>query len=194
MDVLAALLHELEVPDQALSLLVAHARGVLHSADRLGLVAERDLDAILSRHTADSLLPALVRRPASGEQWLDAGSGAGFPGLVLAIAFSEARFLLVEPQQRRMGFLELSILNLGLGNVSVTRERLQRIPPGSADVVVARALEDPSETFPLLKSIARSAVLISAGPGTPKPEGTEVFDVRRPFVDSPGLVFMMTSA
>src|ERR1041385_3963320 len=98
--VIAGLLHELEVPDRALSGIVAHARGVARDADRLGLVAERQVEPGLAPHSADSLLFSLARRPAAGEAWLDAGSGAGFPGLVLAIAFPDVGFRLLERQAR----------------------------------------------------------------------------------------------
>lgn len=191
--VVASLLHELAVPDQALSLIDAHARTVAADADRLGLVSERTPDEILLRHSADSLLVAIARRPRAGDLWLDAGSGAGFPGLVLACAFPDTAFTLLEPQQRRAGFLELQVLNLGLGNVEVTRKRLQEIPAGTADVVTARALERPVEMFSLLTAPLRpgGVALVSAGPGTIRPEGAREIDVSRPSVDSPGLVFMM---
>ncbi|HJT37251.1 MAG TPA: hypothetical protein VJ818_02400 [Actinomycetota bacterium] len=60
---LASLLRELALPLNLLSVLLAHAAAVVADADRLGLVSERTLDAVVGRHTADSLLFALVRRP-----------------------------------------------------------------------------------------------------------------------------------
>ena len=60
---LSALLRELTLPQNLLSLLLAHASAVVADADRLGLVSERTLEAVIARHTADSLLFALVRRP-----------------------------------------------------------------------------------------------------------------------------------
>jgi 16S rRNA (guanine527-N7)-methyltransferase len=191
--VLAGLVGELGLPVGVLSLVLAHANAVLRDADRLGLVAERDLDAILRRHSADSLLFALARRPQGGEVWLDAGSGAGFPGMVLACAFPEARFVLVEPQQRRAGFLELVALNLGLTNVEVIRRRINSIAPDSADVITARALERPEETIPQLAGIAGPGglVLVAATRDTAVPAGATLLDVARPDVDSPGQVLMM---
>jgi 16S rRNA (guanine527-N7)-methyltransferase len=214
--VVAGLLHELAVPDAALSLIVAHARAVARDADRLGLVAERGLEAILLRHSADSLLFALARRPAPGEEWMDVGSGAGFPGFVLAAAFPETRFLLVEPQQRRAGFLELEALNIGCANATVVRERVERLPSESADVVTARALENPGTTIPELRRLLRddgaSLVAIGVDAATPAvpaaapkggatwapvsgdgpaPVAAEVVDVKRHDVDSPGRVLMI---
>jgi 16S rRNA (guanine527-N7)-methyltransferase len=191
--VVAGLLHELEVPDTALSLIVAHGRAVLRHADRLGLVSERDLDTILRRHSSDSLLFALGRRPMAGEVWLDVGSGAGFPGLVLAAAFPATMFRLLEPQARRAGFLDLVAVTLGLDNVEVSRLRVEAVPSASADVVVSRALEDPENALARLPRIARTGgcVLIGAGPSTPRPDGAAEVRVSRPHVDSPGLLLMM---
>jgi len=191
--VIAGLLHELEVPDAALSGIVAHAHAVARDADRLGLVAEREIEQVLVRHSADSLLFALARRPGAGETWLDVGSGAGFPGMVLAVAFPDARFLLLEPQARRAGFLELESLNLGLSNVEVARQRLDAVSLTSVDVVVARALEDPRVTLRSLGPLLRpgGCALVAAGPATPRPEGAVELRVSRPHVDSPGVLLMM---
>src|SRR2546421_11488732 len=84
--ILSGLLRALELPQSLLSLLLAHAEAVRTDADRLGLVSRSDVDHIVARHTADSLLFALVRRPGPAERRVDVGSGAGFPGLVLACA------------------------------------------------------------------------------------------------------------
>jgi 16S rRNA (guanine527-N7)-methyltransferase len=150
------------------------------------------VDAVLRRHSADSLLFALARRPIAGETWLDVGSGAGFPGLVLGIAFPETRFVLWEPQARRAGFLELLVLTLGL-SVGVLRERLTADAAPQADVVVARALEDPQRALPLLPRLVvdGGAALVAAGQATPLPVNAVRIDVSRPHVDSPGVLLMM---
>src|SRR6266542_2898608 len=113
---LAALLRELSLSPSLLSPLLAHARAVSDNADRLGLVSERDIETIVARHSADSLLFALARPPAPDDEWVDVGSGAGFPGLVLALCYPDTKFTLLEPQSRRAGFLELQITDLGLAN------------------------------------------------------------------------------
>ncbi len=192
-SVVAGLLHELSLPDQVLSLLLAHAQAVAREADRLGLVSDRDVERVLLRHTADSLLVALARRPAAGERWVDVGSGAGFPGLVLAAAFPATRFVLLEPQQRRAGFLDLQILTLGLTNAEVLRQRLEQFPRSWADVIVARALDRPHSSLLLLQEplVDGGMALILGGPGTPAPAGATIVDVARPSVESPGMVFMM---
>ncbi|MFP5224329.1 MAG: 16S rRNA (guanine(527)-N(7))-methyltransferase RsmG [Actinomycetota bacterium] len=186
-------------------LLIEHARAVWRSADRLGLVSDRSLGRILSRHTLDSLGFASARRPGPGERWADVGSGAGFPGLVLAVAFPETDFVLVESQQRRAGFLELQLLDLGASNARVFARRLQELPEDQSgfDVVTARAFSSSEGSgsspaaFGLLSTIAKpphGVVLIAAGETaeTPDPDSaTREVRVLPPAVDYPTRYLMM---
>ena len=190
----AGLLRELHVPQTVLSLLVAHAEAVRTQADRLGLVAASDEGAILARHTADSLLFALVRPPEPGERWADVGSGAGFPGLVLAICYPGTDFTLIEPQQRRGAFLEMQRATLGIDNVEVAIKRSEALPAGIFDVVVARALAEPSLALEgMLRLAARDGtVIVAAGSHAVAPHGVEDIRLERPGVDSPGRLFMMS--
>ena len=124
---LAAVLRHLGLPDALLSPLVAYADAVERDADRLGLVSEGGLEDFLTRHVAESLLFAAIRPPVAGERWADIGSGAGLPGIPLAIAYPEIHVTLVEPQQRRAGFLELTVEDLGLANADVVPQRAQQL-------------------------------------------------------------------
>jgi 16S rRNA (guanine527-N7)-methyltransferase len=192
---LSALLRELSLPSNLLSLLLAHASAVALDADRLGLVSERSLEAVVARHTADSLLFALVRRPMPEDAWVDVGSGAGFPGLVLACCFPEARFTLVEPQQRRAGFLELQLHQLGLTNAEVIAARAAELEP-IFDVATARALAEPLLALEALKSLVKpdGAVLLAVGDSAVAPAGADDLDVARAGVDSPGRILMIAEA
>jgi 16S rRNA (guanine527-N7)-methyltransferase len=193
--ILASLLTRLGLPAGLISPLLAHARAVSSEADRLGLVAPGDARHVVPRHTADSLLFALARPPKAGERWVDVGSGAGFPGLVLACCYSDAAFTLVEPLQKRAGFLELAAGNLGLANVVVEARTLERAGLGGFDVAVARALSGPVESARRLLDVVRvgGAAIVAIGsnaeldaPG----ELVRVADLGN--VDSPGLFSMMT--
>jgi 16S rRNA (guanine527-N7)-methyltransferase len=190
--VLAALLRELALSPGLLSPLLAHAHAVAGDADRLGLVSERDPDAIVARHTADSLLFALAREPQSDEAWVDVGSGAGFPGLVLALCYPDTVFTLLEPQRRRAGFLELQVTELGLSNASILQERAADIGP-EFDVATARALAEPLLALEALKSLVvpEGTVLLAVGQSAIAPMGAEDLDVRRAGVDSPGRILMI---
>ncbi|MGH2691680.1 MAG: 16S rRNA (guanine(527)-N(7))-methyltransferase RsmG [Actinomycetota bacterium] len=103
----------------------------------IGLVAASDADRMGERHVRDSLRVAAL---FSDDDSLvcDIGSGAGLPGIVLAIARPDIRFVLVEPRTRAVGFLELAADRLGLGNVEVRAERVEEVEL-AADVATARA-------------------------------------------------------
>ena len=192
---LSALLRELALPQNLLSPLLAHAAAVAIDADRLGLVSERTRDEVVARHTSDALLFALARRPEAEDAWVDVGTGAGFPGLVLACCFPDARFTLVEPQRRRAGFLEIQLLQLGLENAEVLAARAADLEP-EYDVATARALAEPLIALEALKSLIRpdGAVLLAVGDTAVAPQDVVDLDVARAGVDSPGRIFMIAES
>ena len=193
---LGQLLDRIALPSTLISPLLAHARSVEREADRLGLVSAGDISQVVRRHTADSILFALVRAPAAGERWVDAGSGAGFPGLVLAACYPETRFTLVEPQKRRAGFLELQIAELGLPNAAVDARRLEEVEATEFDVAVARAVANPAQALrSMVRVLRRDGVAIVAVSGrdlVPRGAIRLVALDQIGSVDSPGRFLMMT--
>jgi 16S rRNA (guanine527-N7)-methyltransferase len=104
-----------------------------------GLLGPREADRLWDRHLLNCL-PLGEAIPA-GRSVADVGSGAGLPGLVLAIARPDLRISLVEPLLRRATFLHEVVASLGLANVEVVRSRAEDLPAGwTADVVTARAV------------------------------------------------------
>jgi 16S rRNA (guanine(527)-N(7))-methyltransferase RsmG len=97
---------------------------VYERSARLSLVAEGDRRTLYTRHILDSLnpLPLFTEPPASA---LDVGSGAGFPGIPLAVVWPETRVILLESRERKAGFLETAVRELGLRNVRVVCARLE---------------------------------------------------------------------
>lgn len=188
----SGVLRELRLPTGVLSLLLAHAAAVTQDADRLGLVSGRDTSSILSRHTADSLLFALVRRPEPGERWVDVGSGAGFPGLVLACCFPLTSFMLVEPQQRRAGFLDLCVTTLGLENTAVSKTRAVDMTT-AFDVAVTRALAEPALALETMSHLLLPGglAMLAAGETARVPVGAMEVSCPRPGADSPGRFFVL---
>lgn len=199
---LEEVLSQLEISERGEAIL-EHARDVWRSADRLGLVSERTLPRVIMRHSVDSLGFALARRPMPHERWVDVGSGAGFPGLVLALAFPETEFLLVESQRRRVGFLELQVLDRNATNARVALCRAQDLTmeqlAGGFDVVTSRAFSSreasgADETaFALLATLGRpgSEIIVAAGEQAPTPRGVREVRVTPLSVDSPGRYLMM---
>ena len=105
---------------------------------RINLVSARSAEDIWRRHVLDSLqLLPLV--PAGSTSLLDIGSGAGFPGLVLATAMG-CRTRLVEADKRKAAFLVEASARLGLANVEVYAKRIEDAELPKARVLTARAL------------------------------------------------------
>ena len=108
---------------------------------RINLVSPTTLPDIWHRHILDSaqLLPHLpVVSTRQRCQILDIGSGAGFPGLVLAI-LGAGDVQLVESDQRKAVFLQTVIRELGL-SAHVSNQRIENLPPCQPDVITVRAL------------------------------------------------------
>ena len=119
--------------------------GLLEKWNRTyNLVADADPERIISRHILDSLtaLPCL-----KAGRILDAGSGAGLPGIPLAILRPESRFVLLDSNGKKTRFLQQAVIELGLSSrVETVKSRIEEYHPGHAfDTVISRAfagLED----------------------------------------------------
>jgi 16S rRNA (guanine527-N7)-methyltransferase len=105
---------------------------------QFNLTAIRDRPGMLRKHLLDSLsLQSFLR----GARVADVGTGAGFPGLVLAIVNPERRFTLIEATGKKARFVEQTVERLSLGNVLVVNSRAETYRPFELfDTVVARAL------------------------------------------------------
>lgn len=108
---------------------------------RINLVAPSTLEDIWTRHFLDSA--QLWSDDPLPARWLDLGSGAGFPGLVIALLAKDrgagVDVALVEADARKVAFLRNAALETGV-EVSLRTDRVERMPPWGADVVSARAL------------------------------------------------------
>jgi 16S rRNA (guanine527-N7)-methyltransferase len=88
-------------------------------ASRLGLVSPGDMPFLKERHVLDSLRAVPCLAALRTGKVVDVGSGAGLPGIPLAIVLPEVEVILLEPKRRRVAFLELAIEHLGLRNANV---------------------------------------------------------------------------
>jgi 16S rRNA (guanine527-N7)-methyltransferase len=109
-----------------------------------GMIAPSDADRLWERHILDGLRAA--GEIPEGATVADLGSGAGIPGVPLAVSRPEARFLLIEPRAARAAFLEAVVDDLSLQNVEVVREKAADVA-GAFDVCTARAFGSPSATW-----------------------------------------------
>lgn len=110
---------------------------------KINLVSARDATQVWERHIVDSAQVFSVA--PEGDDWLDLGSGGGFPGIVAAVMSLEQapdrKFTLVDSDQRKCAFLRTASRELDL-NVKVFAERVDQVPPFGATVLSARALDD----------------------------------------------------
>lgn len=131
----------------------AFAQKLANNSDDLGLLGPRELDKLWSRHILNSAVVAETVNP--GDYVADVGSGAGLPGIPMAIALPEAQFVLIEPMERRSTWMLEVIQELGLTNVEVRRARAEEVLDLKFDIVTARAVAALDKllrlTVPLLK-------------------------------------------
>ncbi|HTW00088.1 MAG TPA: 16S rRNA (guanine(527)-N(7))-methyltransferase RsmG [Streptosporangiaceae bacterium] len=126
-----------------------------------GLIGPREAARLWERHIMNcAALAELVPHPSSV---IDLGSGAGLPGIVIAILIPDATVVLLEPMARRAAFLEECVADLGLGNATVRRGRAEDLAGElAADVVVARAVAPMQRLAGLALGLVRPGGLVLA--------------------------------
>jgi len=121
--------------------------------EELGLIGPLELPRLWSRHVVNSGLVAPLLRPGRVG---DVGSGAGLPGIVLAIARPDVQLTLIEPMERRVVWLERQVTELGLSNVDVVRARAEEVKlKGRLDQVTARAVSALRTLIPITAPLLR---------------------------------------
>lgn len=127
-----------EIADQYAKLLV-------RDGEKLGLIGPQEYPRLWTRHIINSALIAPLLSGTVG----DVGSGAGLPGIPLAIARPDLQFTLIEPMERRSDWLKQTVAELGLDNVTVIRARAEEIADQHAfHMVTARAVAAFSKLIP----------------------------------------------
>ena len=117
---------------------------------RQNLIAKSSEEAIWLRHFADSA-QLLAHVPRETTPWLDLGTGAGLPGLVVAAMRPEVDCILVESRKKRVDWLDRAVADLGLSKCRVEGKRLEHVESFEAAVISARAFAS------LVKLLALSA-------------------------------------
>ena len=133
----------------------AYAAILARDSDTFGLLGPRELPKLWSRHVLNSGLLAELIQP--GDKVVDVGSGAGLPGIPMAIAVPEAHFTLVEPMERRSNWLASVVQELGLENVEVIRSRAEDLERTDFTVATARAVAALDKLLRLLTPLIRGS-------------------------------------
>jgi 16S rRNA (guanine527-N7)-methyltransferase len=137
-------------------------------SQRINLTAHRSPDAIARRLILDAA--ALGCRFGPVASLADIGSGAGLPGVPLAILWRDCRVTLIEPRKKRHHFLRAVVREIGLGNVVARLGRAEDLEPEPHAAAVAQAVADPSQALewmlPWIEVGGRAVV-----PGSDRPAG-----------------------
>lgn len=151
----------IEIGVSELERLARYSELVLDWGVRINLTGARTREALADEHLADALV-LLPHLPDGPFRFVDVGSGAGLPGLVLAIVRPEASGVLLEPIRKKHAFLAHAARELGLaGRIEARAERLETHLAGDAgaryDVAVSRA------TWPAASWLVRGRPLVRPG-------------------------------
>lgn len=130
----------------------AFTAALSREGEERGLIGPLELPRLWTRHILNSAIAA----PLFHGSVADIGSGAGLPGLVLAIARPDVQWTLIEPMERRVIWLNEQVEALDLSNVVVLRARAEDVrPPEGFDVVTARAVSALRTLIPLTAPLVR---------------------------------------
>jgi 16S rRNA (guanine527-N7)-methyltransferase len=150
-------IEKLNIPggEKIIPLLTAYIGEIELFNSAYGLVGADNTEDLVIRHILDSLAPAgIIARllaETGGVKAADAGSGAGLPGIPLAITLPEYNFTLIEKMGRRAGFLLNTTAVLKLSNVTVEEKELEKIPKELFNLVTFRAFKPIEQN--LLKTL-----------------------------------------
>jgi len=137
----------LKMPDIAeahIQAFIKHAELIIEANQKFNLTAITDAEEMAVKHYLDSLTCCLAVDFAGAQRVCDVGSGAGFPGIPLAIIFPQTRFVLLEATQKKAAFLTDAINELGLKNCEVLADRAETAGRGplreAFDIVIGRGV------------------------------------------------------
>jgi 16S rRNA (guanine527-N7)-methyltransferase len=149
---------EFDVPRETMERLDAFVALLAEENQRQNLVSRASLEQIWQRHILDSA--QLLRwAPAPAATWLDLGSGAGFPGLIVA-ALHDGPVTLVEERRLRVDFLRRAAETLGIeGRVEIIASKVERFEERAFEVISARAFAPLPRLFELAARFSTTKTL-----------------------------------
>jgi 16S rRNA (guanine527-N7)-methyltransferase len=154
-------------------------QSLARKGEERGLIGPLELPRLWSRHVLNCAILAPLLRPGRTG---DVGSGAGLPGLVLAIARPDVTLVLIEPMERRIAWLSEQVAELGLDNVEVVRARAEDAHlDAPLDQVTARAVSAFRKLIPLTAPLVRDGgeLILMKGAGAPAEVDAAAKEIRR---------------
>jgi 16S rRNA (guanine527-N7)-methyltransferase len=134
-----------------------HLERVLETNEKFNLTSITDPREAVIKHIIDSLLPSELY--AEAKSILDLGTGAGYPGIPLAIVYPEMRVHLVDSTQKKARFLQEVVDELELPNVTVHDQRgeavMKKLPTHEIDILTARAVGSIEKLLNVLKPVRK---------------------------------------
>jgi 16S rRNA (guanine527-N7)-methyltransferase len=156
------------IDEDRLAAIADHVRLLLAWNDAINLSGIREPEAIAREHVLDSLSALTLLRRAGVTEFLDIGSGAGYPGLPLAVALPATRAVLVESIAKKARFLSAAVAAVGLADrVAVAATRAETLAANTAyrgrwQAVLARAVADLTELAEISLPLLRAGGLLVA--------------------------------
>jgi len=145
--------HNLVLPENFPSKIQEFCKMLIEANKSTNLVSKNDEQKLLTRHVADSLIFATLKTPSS--EWLDIGSGAGFPVIPLCLYFPQVKFYATESRKKRCDFLKLAKQSLDLLNLEVIQGKAENCGLKNMDIVSCRAVGSLDEDFERAKKILK---------------------------------------
>jgi len=153
--------------EEIITLLAGYIAEIMTHNPVLSLVGTNQPEELVIRHVLDSLAPlGIISRKYDVSRIADVGSGAGLPGIPLAIALPDSEFTLIERKGRRSGFLRNTLTalenkNHTLSNVSVEEQEMEKVKPHRFTTVTFRAFKplDPKILKKLFRLCANGGTL-----------------------------------
>ncbi|HSX20584.1 MAG TPA: 16S rRNA (guanine(527)-N(7))-methyltransferase RsmG [Gammaproteobacteria bacterium] len=153
-----------DLPPNRQEKLIAYVELLAKWNKAYNLTAVRAIDQMIPLHILDSL--SLLPFMSKVTRVLDVGTGAGLPGVPLAIVCPEISFQLVDSQQKKINFIQHVITSLAIPNVTAMQHRIETLEPSlAADMVVSRAFASLDEFVKLVGHLCNANTKIVAMKG-----------------------------
>lgn len=169
-------LNGIEITEEALEKLAVYRELLKKWGKRINLTSLLTDREIEEKHFFDSLLGLIAFKKVGvsphGKSFCDVGSGAGFPGVPLAVVMKDSNFTLVETRKKRCVFLEEVKRQLKLINASVICSRVEEVD-GEFDLLLMRAVEDPKTAVEITEHLLERGALLCIYRGK-EPFGREI--------------------